>query len=82
MDEELIERLDEVAKTNHRKRGPEVNVAVEFYLKYQGVDIDALKRDSQDIQNKDNINDSSKGIVEDVQEETTEVIMGNFGFDK
>lgn len=45
MEEDLIEKLDGVAKLNHRKRGPEINVAVEFYLKYQGVDFEKLKQD-------------------------------------
>lgn len=76
MEDELIEKLDEVAKLNHRKRGPEINVAVEFYLKYQGVDLDKLKLD---ILSKC-INESQDELVEDEPEEQAPVVeCGEWG---
>ena len=76
MEDELIEKLDEVAKLNHRKRGPEINVAVEFYLKYQGVDLDKLKLD---ILSK-GINESQDELVEDEPEEQAPVVeCGEWG---
>ena len=34
LDKELKKKLEEVAKSNYRKLNGELNVAVEFYLKY------------------------------------------------
>lgn len=76
MEDELIEKLDEVAKLNHRKRGPEINVAVEFYLKYQGVDLDKIKLD---ILSK-GINESQDELIEDEPEEQAPVVeCGEWG---
>lgn len=73
MDESLIAKLDEVAKSNHRKRSPEINVAVEFYLKYQGVDLDELK----DRTNNAKINDDSQNLKD---EKTSSFDAGDYGF--
>lgn len=67
MDEELIKRLDEMATQNHRRRGPEVNVAVEFYLKHYGMDLEPKQKD-----------DSSKEVSS--EEEATKVSTGEFSF--
>ena len=67
MDEELIKKLDEVATLNHRRRGPEVNVAVEFYLKHQGIDIDK-------------INEQKSNTIT-IKEESVDIDMGDFGFE-
>lgn len=66
MDDAIIEKLDEVAKSHHRKRSPEINVAVEFYLKYQGVDLETLKA-PKDLE-----------PTRDVQEERTQVENDEF----
>lgn len=58
MDEELISKIDEIAKHNHRKRGPEINVAVEFYLKYHGTDLEILSVHKEDP--KQDVSESSK----------------------
>lgn len=69
MDEELIKKLDEVATSNHRRRGPEVNVAVEFYLKYHGIDLDKLKQPSVEDSKQKNDDDP------------IDIDMGDFDFD-
>lgn len=79
MEEELVKKLDEVSKTNHRKRGPEINVAVEFYLKYQGVDLDALK-DRVNNEYIDSDPQSSKEAKTQQEEKTSSFDAGEYGF--
>lgn len=78
MDEALIEKLDAVAKAHHRKRSPEINVAVEFYLKYHEAGIETQPGKLQDTTSTTHQEQADHKAVE----ETTEVNMGGFGFDK
>lgn len=69
MDEELIDKIGAIAKQNHRKRGPEINVAVEFYLKYQDTDLDASSNHKEE---------PKQDVCDIVKEEKTILKTGMF----
>lgn len=77
MEDDRVAELDKIAKQNHRKRGPEINVAVELYLKYQNVDIEAavefyLKYLGIDIENE-----LRKHHYDDIKSTTTNYVEIN-----
>lgn len=68
LDKDLKKKLEEVAESNYRKLNGELNVAVEFYLKYGVTKVEFSEKKEEIIADKVTISESQEEIKEEVTE--------------